>query len=76
MTSYYDIVLGLIPLALFGIAGTLLLLGVQLTVAVPAAALVSVGLIGHALFVNGPGETSTPASTAAPAKQNHTPTSD
>lgn len=54
MTSYYDLILGLIPLALFGIAGTLMLLGLQLTLAVPVAASVSVGLIGHALFVNEP----------------------
>lgn len=76
MTSYYDIILGLIPLALFGIAGTLTLLGVQLTVAVPAAALVSVGLIGHALFVNGPADSPAQAPTATPAKQSPAPTSD
>jgi hypothetical protein len=76
MTSYYDVILGLIPLTLFGIGGTLTLLGVQLTVAVPAAALVSVGLIGHALFVNGPSETPPQAQTSAPAKQTSAPTSD
>lgn len=67
MTSYYDVILGLIPLALFGIAGTLTLLGIQLTVAVPAAALVSVGLIGHALFVNGP-KTPDRATATAPSQ--------
>lgn len=60
MTSYYDMVLGLIPLALFGIAGTLTLLGLQPTLAVPVAASVAVGLIGHALFVNEPTEASGP----------------
>lgn len=67
MTSYYDMILGLIPLALFGIAGTLTLLGIQLTLAVPMAALVAVGLIGHALFVNEPGESGsrTPTQTSA-----------
>lgn len=59
MTSYYDLILGLIPLALFGIGGTLSLLGLQLAVAIPVAASVAVGLIGHALFVNQP-NTSTP----------------
>ena len=54
MPSYYDVILGLIPLALFGIAGALMIAGLQLVMAVPAAALVAVGLIGHALFVNGP----------------------
>jgi hypothetical protein len=76
MTSYYDIVLGLIPLALFGIAGPLVLLGVQAVVAVPAAALVSVGLIGHALFVNGPTEPVTQTRAAAPAKRTPAPTAD
>ena len=57
MPSYYDLILGLIPLALFGVAGSLMVLGLQIAVAVPLAALVSVGLIGHALFVNGPVET-------------------
>ncbi len=54
MTSYYDLILGLIPLALLGIGGALTLLGLQLSVAVPVAASVAVGLIGHALFVNQP----------------------
>ncbi|WP_336344461.1 hypothetical protein [Halalkalicoccus ordinarius] len=76
MTSYYDIILGLIPLVLFAGAGTLTLLGVQPTVAVPTAALVSVGLIGHALFVNGPSETTPQAQTSASAKQSSAPTSD
>lgn len=76
MTSYYDVILGLIPLALFGIAGTLTLLGIQLTVAVPAAALVSVGLIGHALFVNGPGDSPAQTPPTTSAKQSPAPTSD
>lgn len=54
MAGYYDLVLGLIPLALGGIAAALLALGFSLTIAVPLAAVVSVGLIGHAMFVNGP----------------------
>lgn len=54
MTSYYDMILGLIPLALFGIGGTLTLLGVQPAMAVPVAASVAAGLIAHALFVNQP----------------------
>ncbi|KTG27247.1 hypothetical protein [Haloferax profundi] len=58
MTGYYDYILGLIPLALIGITGTLVFAGLQLTTAVPMAAGVSALLTGHALFVNGP---STPA---------------
>jgi hypothetical protein len=54
MTGYYDVVLGLIPLALVGITGALVLAGVGLTTAVPLAATVAVGLVGHALFVRSP----------------------
>ncbi|WP_135819619.1 hypothetical protein [Halostella litorea] len=54
MTGYYDLVLGLIPLALLGLTGALTVAGLGLTTAVPVAATVSVGLIGHAMFVNAP----------------------
>jgi len=54
MTGYYDIVLGLIPLAMAGITGTLLLAGFALTTAIPMASVVAVGLIGHAMFVRAP----------------------
>ncbi len=54
MTGYYDIVLGLIPLALAGISGSLVLAGVSVTTAVPLAATVAVVLVGHALFVRSP----------------------
>lgn len=60
MAGYYDIVLGLIPLALGGIAAALTLAGIGLTVAVPIAALVAVGLIGHGMFVNAPTVEPTP----------------
>lgn len=64
MTSYYDLILGLIPLALLGIGGTLTLLGLQLTLAIPVAASIAIGLIGHALFVNDP---TAPEQTTVPA---------
>jgi hypothetical protein len=54
MAGYYDYVLGAIPLALFGISGSLTFAGLSLTTAVPLAASVAVLLIGHALFVNAP----------------------
>ena len=54
MTGYYDVVLGLIPLALAGITGVLLLAGFALTTAIPLASVVAVGLIGHAMFVRTP----------------------
>lgn len=54
MTGYYDVVLGLIPVSLLGIAGALTLFGVGTTTAVSLAATVPVALIGHAMFVNAP----------------------
>jgi hypothetical protein len=55
MTEYYDIVLGVIPVSLVGITGFLFgVAGLSLTVAVPLGAVVSVGIIGHAMFVKGP----------------------
>jgi len=56
MTRYYDYVLGLIPAVLLGLTAILFLAGVQLTVAVPVGAGAAVLVIGHALFVNVPGE--------------------
>jgi hypothetical protein len=54
MTGYYDIVLGLIPLALLGISGVLYVAGFAVPTAVSVAGLVAVTLIGHALFVRAP----------------------
>ncbi|HET7324320.1 MAG TPA: hypothetical protein VFJ06_08315 [Halococcus sp.] len=62
MTDYYDIVLGLIPVTLGGIVAALTIAGIGLTVAVPIAALVAVGLIGHGMFVNAPTVASAPHS--------------
>lgn len=60
MAQYYDLILGLIPLALGGITTVLVALGVSLTMAVPLAAAVSVALIGHGMFVRSPGGTPAP----------------
>lgn len=54
MTNYYDLVLGIIPLALIGITGGLYLAGLSLTTAVPAGAGVSAAVICHAMFVRAP----------------------
>ena len=54
MTEYYDYVLCLIPLALFGLSGGLIEFGLTLPQAVPLAAGVAAGIVGHALFINGP----------------------
>lgn len=62
MAHYYDLVLGLIPLALGGITTVLAAVGVSLTLAVPIAATVAVALIGHGMFVRAPGASAAPQS--------------
>lgn len=54
MTGYYDLVLGLIPVALIGLTALLTSAGLDLTTAVPIAAIAPVALMGHAMFVNAP----------------------
>lgn len=66
MMGYYDVVLGLIPLALGGITATLTALGVGVTTAVPLASVVALFLILHAMFVRTPVSAS-PASPSTPA---------
>lgn len=58
MAEYYDLVLGLIPLALLGTTAALTVVGVSATAAVPFGAVVAIGLMGHAMFVNAPVDTS------------------
>ena len=66
MTGYYDIVLGLIPVALLGITAALTFVGLSLTTAVPIGALVAMVIIGHAMFVNSPADVSDEAQSARP----------
>ncbi|TYT61843.1 hypothetical protein [Natrialba swarupiae] len=66
MTGYYDIVLGLIPVALLGITASLSLVGLSLTAAVPIGAFVAMGIIGHAMFVNTPADGSDEAQSSRP----------
>ena len=75
MTGYYDYVLGLIPLALFGLTGTLSVVGLGLTQAVPIAAGVAACIVGHALFVNGPvtARAGRPMETDAPTNTHTNP---
>ncbi|MFB6092454.1 MAG: hypothetical protein ABEK02_05535 [Haloquadratum sp.] len=54
MAGYYDLVLGLIPLALIGLTTGLAQTSLSLTQAVPVAAAVAAGIIAHALFVRAP----------------------
>lgn len=72
MARYYDLVLGLIPLALVGISAALVLAGMDLTTAVPLGAVVSVGLIGHAMFVRAPVDPE-PRTDSAPGSTGSSP---
>jgi hypothetical protein len=56
MPGYYDYVLVLIPLTMLAIVGLLTMFGWSLLAAIPVAAGVSTLVVGHALFVNAPGE--------------------
>ncbi|RZV10658.1 hypothetical protein BDK88_1834 [Natrinema hispanicum] len=66
MTGYYDIVLGLIPVALLGITAALTVVGVSLTAAVPIGAIAAMSIIGHAMFINTPADASDEANSARP----------
>lgn len=54
MTGYYDLILGLIPLAMAGITGGIVAAGFTLTTAIPVASVVAVALIGHAMYIRTP----------------------
>lgn len=54
MATYYDYVLGFIPLVLLGIGGGLHVAGLSLQLALATSGLFAIGLMGHALFVNAP----------------------
>ena len=60
MSYYYDAILGLIPLALLGVAGGLYVLGLPFTFATAIGATTAALMIGHAMFVNGPTGSSQP----------------
>ncbi len=57
MVEYYDAVLGMIPVSLFGLGGLLTGAGLPFTTAVPVATLVAGVLVCHAMFVRAPGRT-------------------
>lgn len=54
MTGYYDIVLGVIPLSLAGLTALLFVAGMSLSVSIPLASVVTLGVMGHAMFVRAP----------------------
>ena len=71
MVGYYDIVLGLIPVTLVGLTALLVGGGLPLWLSVPLSSTVAVGLIGHAMFVNGPAVPERAAD--VPASSGHRP---
>lgn len=72
MASYYDFVLGLIPLSLAGLTALFLVTGLSMSLSVPLASTVAVGLMGHAMFVRAPVSAPTPDHAAdAPAGAGH-----
>lgn len=70
MTGYYDIVLGLIPASLAGLTALLYVAGMSLSVSIPLASVVTLGLMGHAMFVNAPVTPSTEETTQQPAAES------
>ncbi|WP_410767181.1 hypothetical protein [Haloferax sp. DFSO60] len=73
MTGYYDYILGLIPLALLGITGALVVVGLSVSMAVPMAAGVAALITGHALFVNGPSSPSPSPGRVSPSGASERP---
>ncbi|WP_435158426.1 hypothetical protein [Haladaptatus sp. DFWS20] len=69
MPGYYDLILGLIPLALIGVTSAISATGLSLTPAVPIGATISIFLIGHALFVNDPFDVSSESMPSTPSSQ-------
>lgn len=67
--NYYDLVLGMIPLALLGLTALLVTVGLELTTAVPLAGGVSAAMIGHAMFVRAPTDPTADAPATAAVQQ-------
>jgi predicted CDP-diglyceride synthetase/phosphatidate cytidylyltransferase len=67
MTDYYDIVLALIPVSLAGLTALLVSLGMSVSVSIALASTVTLGLIAHAMFINGPTVTQTGSEVGADA---------
>ena len=67
--EYYDLVLGSIPASFVGVTGALGTMGVDLAIAIPSAAILSLGVILHALFVRAPTESTSRHQSAATPPQ-------
>lgn len=73
MTDYYDIVLGLIPLTVAGVAGLLFVFGVDPSLSVATGSVLSVPLLAHALFVRAPVAATPETEPTAGAEQTRGP---
>ena len=61
MSTYYDYVLWSIPTILFGVGGLLWAVGLPARIALAIGALLALGVMVHALFVNAPVDQATRA---------------
>lgn len=61
MVEYYDIILGLIPVSLGGLTALFVTAGMSLVFSITIASIVTIGLMGHAMFINGPGRSAVEA---------------
>jgi len=55
MAGYYDIILGLIPVSLGGLTAVFVTAGMSFVFSIGIASIATLGLMGHAMFVNAPG---------------------
>lgn len=55
--NYYDLVLGLIPVSVLGIGGSLFAAGVALPVSIAIGSVVAISLMAHGMFVRAPART-------------------
>lgn len=74
MANYYDLILGIIPVTLLGTSTGLHAAGVSITTAVAIGGFTAAILVGHALFINGPTDTTTAAHTTGTGTASNTDT--
>lgn len=76
MTTYYDYVLGFIPLVLVGFGAGLPAFGIPVEIAVAVGGLLALSLMGHALFINAPVDRSTGSTQSEQNESTTVPLSD
>lgn len=73
MPTYYDLVLGMIPVAFVGSVAAGLVLGVATSTAITAASLLIAVVVAHALFINPPGDRRAVSAGHPPSSGSRTP---